>query len=75
MTRFAASNMGSSNKKKQKKKRLQGSIINNDLHEKLYGVKTMRLLECQHTLAHQEGNKPDFRWYTLSKFLNIAGIF
>ena len=35
----------------------------------------MRLLEYQHTLAHQEGNKPDFRWCTLSKFLNIAGIF
>ena len=35
----------------------------------------MPLLECQHTLAHQEGNKPDFRWCTLSKFLNIAGIF
>ena len=43
--------------------------------KKLYGVKIMRLLECQHTLAHQEGNKPDFRWCTLSKFLNIAGIF
>ena len=38
-------------------------------------VKTMRLLECQHTLAQQEGNKPNFRWCTLSKFLNIAGIF
>ena len=35
----------------------------------------MRLLECQHTLAHQEGNNPDFRWCTLSKFLNIADIF
>ena len=35
----------------------------------------MRLLKCQHTLAHQEGNKPDFWWCTLSKFLNIAGIF
>ena len=35
----------------------------------------MRLLECQHALAHQEGNNPDFRLYTLSKFLNIAGIF
>ena len=28
-----------------------------------------------HALVHQEGNKPDFRWCTLSKFLNIAGIF
>ena len=35
----------------------------------------MRLLEYQHTLAHQEGNKPDFQLCTLSKFLNIAGIF
>ena len=70
VTRFAASNMVVT-----KKKWLQGSTINNDLCEKLYGVKTMRLLECQHTLAHQEGNKPDFRWCTLSKFLNIAGIF
>ena len=35
----------------------------------------MRLLEYQHALAHQEGNKPDFKLCTLSKFLNIAGIF
>ena len=28
----------------------------------------MRLLKCQHILAYQEGNKPDFRWFTLSKF-------
>ena len=35
----------------------------------------MRLLECHHTLAHQEGSKPDFGWCTLSKFLNIADIF
>ena len=35
----------------------------------------MRLLECQHTLAHQEGSKPNFRWCTFSKFLNIASIF
>ena len=35
----------------------------------------MRLLECQQTLAHQERNKPDSRLCTLSKFLNIAGIF
>ena len=41
--------------------------------EKLYGVKTIRLLECHHALAHQEGSKPDFRWCTLSEFLNIAG--
>ena len=68
-TRFAASNMVV-----KKKKSLLGSTTNNDLCEKLYGVKTMRLLECQ-TLAHQEGNKPDFRWCTLSKFVNIAGIF
>ena len=33
--------------------------------------KTMRLLECQHTLAYE----PDFRLCTLSKFLKIAGIF
>ena len=58
----------------RKKKSLQGSTTNNDLSEKFYGVKTMRLLEC-YTLAHQEGNKPDFWWCTLSKFLNIAGIF
>ena len=68
-TRFAASNMVV-----RKNKSLQGSATNNTLCEKLYGVKTMRLLEC-HTLAHQEGNKPDFRWCTLSKFVNIAGIF
>ena len=43
--------------------------------EKLYGVKTIRLLECHHALAHQEGSKPDFRWCTLSEFLNIADIF
>ena len=49
--------------------------INNDFCEKLYSVKTMHLLGCQHTLAHQEGNKPDFRLCTLSKFLNIAGTF
>ena len=54
---------------------LQGPTINNDLCEKLYGVKTIRLLECHHTLAHQEGSKPDFRWCTLSEFLNIADIF
>ena len=54
---------------------MQGSTINNDFCEKLYGVKTMRLLECQHTLAHQERSKPDFRLCALSKFLNIAGIF
>ena len=70
MTRFAASNMVVT-----KKKWLQGPTINNDLCEKLYGVKAMRLLECHHTLAHQEGSKPDFGWCTLSKFLNIAGIF
>ena len=35
----------------------------------------MRLLECQHTVAYQEGNKPDFWLCTLSKFLKIAGIF
>ena len=35
----------------------------------------MLLLECQHTVAHQEGYKPDFQWCALSKFLNIAGIF
>ena len=68
-TRFAASNMVV-----RKKKSLQGSTTNNNLCEKLYGVKTMRLLEC-HTLAHQKGNKPDFRWCTLTKFVNIAGIF
>ena len=28
-----------------------------------------------HALAQQEGNKPDVWWPTLSKFLNIAGIF
>ena len=28
-----------------------------------------------HALDQQEGNKPDVRWPTLSKFLNIAGIF
>ena len=28
-----------------------------------------------HALAQQEGNKPDVPWPTLSKFLNIAGIF
>ena len=68
-TRFAASKMVV-----RKKKSLQGSTTNNDLSEKFYGVKTMRLLEC-YTLAHQEGNKPDFWWCTLSKFLNIALIF
>ena len=35
----------------------------------------MHLLECQHTLARQEGNKPDFRRCTLSKFLNNSGTF
>ena len=39
VTRFAASNMVVT-----KKKWLQGSTINNDFCEKLYGVKTMRLL-------------------------------
>ena len=34
-----------------KKKRLQGSTINNDLCEKLDGVKTMGLLECQHATS------------------------
>ena len=28
-----------------------------------------------HAIAHQERNKPDFWWPTLSKFLNVAGIF
>ena len=28
-----------------------------------------------HALAQKEGNKPDVRWPTLSKFLNIVGIF
>ena len=28
-----------------------------------------------HALAQQQGNKPVVRWPTLSKFLNIAGIF
>ena len=40
MTRFASSTMVV-----KQKKLLQGSTINNDLREKLYGIKTMRLLE------------------------------
>ena len=32
-------------------------------------------IRVPHTLAQQEGRKPDVRWPTLSKFLNIAGIF
>ena len=57
------------------KKLLQGPTINNELCKELFGIKTMSLLECHHTLAHQEGNQLDFRWCTLPKFLNIAGIF
>ena len=70
MTRFAALNMAVT-----KKNDCKGRQITMNNVKKLYGVKVMRLLKCQHTLAHQEGNKPDFRWCTLSKFLNIAGIF
>ena len=41
----------------KQKKLLQGSTINNDLREKLYGVKTMRLLECHmHWLTGKETN-------------------
>ena len=32
-------------------------------------------IRVTHALAQQEGNKPDVRWPTLSKFLNIASIF
>ena len=32
-------------------------------------------IRALHALAHQEGNKPDLQWPTLSKFLNTAGIF
>ena len=32
-------------------------------------------IRAPHALAHQEGNKPDLQWPTLSKFLNTARIF
>ena len=32
-------------------------------------------IRVPHASAQQEGNKPDVRWPTFSKFLNIAGIF
>ena len=35
----------------------------------------MHFIRVLHALVQQEGNKPDVRWPTLSKFLNIAGIF
>ena len=42
---------------------------------KILWIKNDTFIRLTHTLAQQEGNKPDVRWPILSKFLNIAGIF
>ena len=56
------------------KKLLQESTINNDLFEKILWRKNNASIRVLH-LSIRVPNKPDVQWPTLSKFLNIAGIF
>ena len=56
------------------KKLLQESTINNDLFEKTLWRKNNASIRVLH-VSIRVPNKSDVQWPTLSKFLNIAGIF
>ena len=58
-----------------KKKWLQGLTINNDLCEKLYGVKTMGLLECQHTTSSPGRKQTWFSVVHSFQVFKYVGIF